>query len=177
MAKNAMLDFETFSTGKRPVICQIGACYFDLGTGEVGETFKLNVDAQSSLQAGASMELSSVYWWLAQSEEARQSILKEPRIDIREAMTQLNDFLADADNIWSHATFDFVLMSETLKLLNIKPKFSFRSARDIRTLVSLSKLTVKSIPREGTHHDALDDCKHQAKYVSAAYNKLNKTRS
>jgi hypothetical protein len=167
-----MIDFESFSTGKLPVICQVGACYFDLGTGETGRELKLNIDAATSLKAGASMEMSSVYWWLGQSDQARASILADPKLDIVEAMILLNDFLSDADQIWSHATFDFVLLTETLKLLEIKPNFNFRAARDIRTLVSLSKVSVRLIPRDGVHHDALDDCKYQAKYVSAAHNAI-----
>lgn len=98
------------------------------------------------------------------------------RIDIVDAMTQLNTFLSKAKRIWSHATFDFVVLMDTLQQLNIKPNMSYKSAMDIRTLVDLSGITMSDIPREGVHHDALDDCKHQVKYCVAAINaiKINK---
>lgn len=167
-----MIDFETFGNGKHSVICQVGACYFDRATGEIGQTFKVNVDARSSAREGAQFDANTIYWWLSQSKEAIASVIAEPQKHIRVAMAELNEFLRDADNIWSHATFDFVILTETLKLLEMKPLFSFRATRDIRTLLEISKFDYKSLVREGTHHDGLDDAIFQAKYVSMALQKI-----
>ncbi len=170
--KQVMIDLETLGNGKDKCIVQIGACYFDLKTGEIGETFKVNVNAASHEKYGAKLDASTVYFWLSQSPTAIASILAEPRLDIVEAFNQLNDFLVNAKEIWSHATFDFVTITETFKQLAIPMKFHYRTARDIRTLVSLSNLTISKIPREGTHHDGLDDSIHQVKYCHEAYKKL-----
>jgi hypothetical protein len=176
--KDVMLDLETLGNGKNSALCQIGACYFDRHTGVVGETFKINVDVISTIRSGADLDGETVYWWLNQSEEARQSILAEPRIDINIAVILLNEFLAKENNviIWSHATFDFVTIMETYKRLQVKPTFSFRSARDIRTLVDLAKVSVKDVKRDGVHHDALADCLHQVKYCVEAFNRINKLK-
>lgn len=165
---DAMLDFETLGNGKDKCVCQIGAAYFDSTTGEVGRTLRINVDAASHERYGAKLDSSTVYWWLAQSNEARNSILAQPRVDVVTAFNELNDFLADAKRIWSHATFDFVTLIETLKQLNIKPKMHYRAGLDLRTLSYLANITIDKTIREGTHHDALDDCKHQIKYACAA---------
>ena len=171
--KRVMIDFEALGNGKHACVVQMGACYF----GAMHElpdvrTFKLNVNAEDAMRNGAEMDASTVYWWLSQSPEAIKSILAEPRVPEVEAFTQLNDFLAPADEIWSHATYDFVILTEALKRLAIKPKFSFRTARDIRTLHALSGFDRKSIKREGTHHDALDDAVYQARYVIAMLDKV-----
>ena len=121
--KDVMIDLETFGNGSDACIIQIGGAYFNRVTGEIGETFKRNVDARTSEREGARL---------------------------------------DAD------TFDFVIVSGVMKKLNIKPKFSFRTARDIRTLLDVSKVDYKSFTRHGTHHDALDDAIFQIQYCVAA---------
>lgn len=170
--KDVMLDLETLGNSKNKAICQIGACYFDRDTGEIGKTFKMNVDAGSAVKIGASLDARTVYWWLSQSKEAIDSITSGPKVDIREAFVSLNEFLTGAKMIWSHATFDFVTIMETYDMLDLKPSFHYRVARDIRTLVDLGKISIDKQLREGTHHDALEDCKFQVKYCVAALNKL-----
>lgn len=168
--KDVMIDFETLGNGPDSCIIQVGAVYFDKLTGELGESFQVNIDAQSSVKAGGAMDASTVEWWLQQSEEARKSILAQPREDIVVVMQKLNEFLSKADRIWSHATFDFVLLTNTLKKLGIKPSFSYKAGMDLRTLVYVANTSVSDFPREGTHHNGLDDAKHQVKYATAALN-------
>lgn len=174
IVRDVMLDLETLGNGKNKAICQIGACYFDRETGEIGETFKVNVDVGSHVKVGAELDSDTVYWWLSQSKEAQESILKEPKVSIQDAFNILNAFLAPAKAVWSHATFDFVAIQETFKQLNIKPLFHYRVARDLRTVVDLGKVTVTKQVREGLHHDALEDCKFQVKYCVAALNAIKK---
>ncbi len=163
-----MLDFETFGNGKRACIVQIGACYFNRVTGQIGDTYKKNVDARDAVKNGGVIDADTIYWWLGQSPQAIQSITSDPKIGIVAAMGGLNEFLKDAKCIWSHATFDFVILSETLRQLGIKPNFRYQSARDIRTLIDITGTKIEKSEREGTHHDALDDCKFQVKYVVQA---------
>lgn len=170
-----MLDLETFGTNENKCVCQIGACYFDNRTGEIGRELKINVNAASHIRKGAKIDADTVYWWLQQSDEARKSLL-ENKVDVTLAFNELNGFIANAKRVWSHATFDFVTLMETFKMLDIKPSISYKAGLDIRTLVYLAGLKVVRINREGIHHDALADCRHQVKYCVAALNavKTNK---
>lgn len=172
--KDVMLDLETLGNGKNKCVCQIGACYFDRDTGEIGETLKINVDARSHVKHGGELDPDTVYWWLSQDKAAQQSILAEPKVDVVEAFTQLNEFLAPAKAIWSHATFDFVTIQETFKQLNIKPKFHYRVARDLRTIVDAGKVSISKHIRVGVHHDALDDCRFQVGYCVASLQNIKK---
>lgn len=175
--KDVMLDLETFGTGKDACICQIGACYFNRQTAEIGKTFKVNIDARTSVKAGAVIDADTVYWWLSQSPEAVKSITEGPLQDIRLAILDLNLFMIDAKYVWSHSTFDFVILSNVFKQLDIRPNFRYTSSRDIRTLTDLSGLNkndYKKLVREGVHHDALDDCKFQVKYCVEAFKELSK---
>lgn len=172
--KDVMLDLETFGVNKQAVIVQIGACFFDRVTGEIGETFKVNVNPESAVKAGCRMDAQTVSWWMSQSDAARTSVLAKPQVNIFDSMEHLNQFLSPAKHIWSHATFDFCIVMEVLSLLGIKPKFSYKDARDIRTLSHLTGNKKFDGNREGTHHDALDDCKHQVKYCVEALNSLRR---
>lgn len=174
--KDVMIDFETFGTGPDKCLCQVGAVYFDRLTGELGTEFKESIDAASHVREGAKMDADTVYWWLRQSDAARASISQDGARDVVSVMNDLNTFLAGAERIWSHATFDFVTLMDTLRQLRIKPSFSYKAGLDLRTLVYLAGINVSSFPREGVHHDGLADAKHQVKYCVAALNavKANK---
>lgn len=174
--KDVMLDLETLGNGMSKCICQIGAVYFDRVTGELGQELKINVDARSHIRAGGVIDAETVYWWMAQSDAARASILADPKVDIHEAFRQLNEFLAPSARVWSHATFDFVTIMDTFKQLNMKPYFSYKNGMDIRTLTFLSGLKVAPFVREGTQHDALDDCKYQVKYCVASLNAIKESK-
>lgn len=171
--KDVMVDLETWGNGKNACIVQIGACYFDRYTGEIAGEFKRNVDARSAVKSGAEIDADTIYWWMKQSEEARKSFLEEPLDPIHETMIAFNLFLSyGCTTLWSHATFDFVIIMETFKRLGIRPKVNYKAARDIRTLVDLSGVNTKDVTREGVHHDALDDAKFQVKYCVEAFRKL-----
>lgn len=177
--KHAMIDFETFGKGLHggtSAVCQVGACYFDPSTGAIGLRFSANIDADSHIRKGqGKIDADTIYWWLQQSEEARKSLIND-RQDFVKVMTDLNEFLRDAKYIWSHATFDFVLLGRCLNEAGIKPSFSYKAGMDIRTLVYLAGTQVSKNVRHGAHHNGLDDCIYQVGYVTEAIQqlKLNK---
>lgn len=157
--------------GKFAMIVQMGAVYFDRYSGELGQTFKVNVDAVDVEKHGGQMDADTVMWWLSQSKAAQESILAEPRLSFQDAMRSFYNFAKSADCIWSHATFDFPIVQESFKMLHYK-YLRYKAARDIRTLSDLSGMDHKQVPREGTHHDALDDAIHQVKYCVPMFNAI-----
>lgn len=172
-----MLDFETLGNGKDKCVCQVGAVYFNNITGELGNEFKANINAASHEIYGGKLDASTVYWWLKQSEQARKSITEGELRDIKAVFIDLNTFLSNAKRIWSHATFDFVTLVDTMKQLGIKPSFHYKYGLDLRTLTYLGGISIDKTERQGTHHDALDDCKHQVKYCVASLNAVKTAKS
>jgi hypothetical protein len=171
--QDVMIDFETFGTGFNSVVVQVGACFFDRKTGEIGKTFIHNIAVDSSVDQGFEMDGDTIYWWLQQDIVAIESILAHPRLSVDVVFHALNDFIEGSEAVWSHATFDFVIMMNHFKRLNIVPLVSFRTARDIRTLVDIANIDVGSYKGTGTKHNALDDCKFQVKYVVDGLNNLS----
>lgn len=173
---DVMLDFETFGTGPHKIVCQVGAVYFDKITGETGMEFFANIDARTHQAKGGVLDADTVYWWLKQSKEAQASLLVEPLQDVRTVFENLNGYLKSAKRIWSHATFDFVTLGQTMKDLGIKPSYNWKGGMDLRTLVYLAGASTEDFAREGIWHNGLDDAKHQVKYCVAALKavKMNK---
>lgn len=174
--KDVMIDFETFGNGKDKCLCQVGAVYFDRVTGELGAEFKANIDARTHVAAGGKIDAETFYWWLAQSDSARASV-GAPGEHVIDVLNNLNDFLGRAERIWSHSTFDFVTLMDTLKQFSIKPQFSYKSGLDLRTLVYLAGTRVSEHVRDGTHHDGLEDAKFQVKYAVTAMNTIKGNKS
>ena len=171
-----MLDIETMGNEHNAAIIQVGACYFDRETGKIGKTFKENVDLRSSIEAGLTVNADTIYWWLEQSDEARLSILAKPRRKITPVLNDLKAFAKKAKNIWCHATFDIVVVNNALISCGFKP-LHYKYGRDIRTLTDLAQSKKDQFVREGTHHDALDDCIFQVKYCTAAMRTLSGKRN
>jgi hypothetical protein len=163
--KRIMVDLETFGNATNSPIVQIGAVEFDLD-GNILTKLKILVDGEDAVRNGAVLGASAVYWWLQQSEGARNSVCAEGKEPELGALNALNEFMADANEIWSHATFDFVIIMEALRRRGIKPKFGYRAAMDIRTLVTLGPKCTNTQKREGVHHDALDDAIYQVGYCA-----------
>lgn len=172
--KRVMVDIECLGNDPATAcIVQVGACYFDLD-GPTGEVLKINIDAHNAVRNGAVLEPAPVHFWLKQSDEARQSILSDGWPETT-ALGDLSYFIEEADEIWSHATYDFVLLQGAYKRTGMDSKMSFRKARDLRTLVALAGVTYDQDERVGTHHDALDDCKFQINYTVKSLKKLGVT--
>lgn len=150
------------------MIVQIGACYFDRMTGEIGDTFSVNVIYGARGDA-FSIDYHTVKWWLEQSQEARESILKDP-VPIEVALRDLKDFLDRDDTLlWSHATFDMPILQNAFEQTGWKNPVPFRNMRDLRTLMDLADLSKMKRERFGIHHNALDDAKFQASYAADAF--------
>lgn len=182
---NVMLDIETYGNNSNSVIVQIGAAIFDEDGGII-DTFKMNIDPNSSINYGMKMDISTIEWWMAQSDEARNSILDGNRFDLKIALSSFSSFIkknyenfhqSEFDprgvKIWCHATFDEPIMSQAYNLCSLEQPWHYRSTRDLRTLIDLADIDPHSYNKDGVvHHDALDDCIFQIKYATDAMERL-----
>ena len=167
--KDVMIDIETLGTRTTSAIIQIGACYFDRETGEIGDGFTDNIHPDTDL---FTTDYSTLTWWMEQTREAQISVTDIP-IGTEMAVGRLKEFLVDATYLWSHATFDVPILLNTFDVVGEKFPIHYTKMRDIRTLMDLAnhRGTAK---REGTHHNALDDCIYQVGYCVEALNKITK---
>jgi DNA polymerase III epsilon subunit-like protein len=171
---NITFDLETLGNTKDAPIVQIGAVKFT-DEGEVTDKFVRRIKASSLEQYDFHIDYSTVFWWLNQSKEAQESVFeKEPRMGLRQALYEFTKWIGKASKYvyWSHATFDPPILNNNIAKVGIDNPIPFRNHRDIRTLTHFTgKIETE---RVGTHHDALDDCIFQAKYISKGLRALNK---
>jgi hypothetical protein len=164
--KDLMVDLETLGSKYGAVITQIGACYFDRATGEIGEKFQVNIDAEDSVKEGFLIESGAVKFWFDQK---HRTWLNPPLVSLKDGLDQYRQFSKKADCVWSHATFDFSMLLATCFKLGIKPVNRYTTTRDIRTLVDLAKTQKDDDVYPEDAHDALADCIRQVGYCYKSF--------
>ena len=166
--KDLMLDIETLDTRSTAVIVQIGAVYFDRYTGEIGDTFLVNVNHMGQKSLGFTVGAETLEWWDTQ-EKTWITDTKE----IKPALKEFAQFAEKAKRVWCHATFDAQILIDAYTRLDMKPPFHYTATRDIRTLQDLSGIAERITTKAKKTHNALDDCIYQVEYCTHYFNKLN----
>lgn len=168
--KDLMVDIETLGTSPTALITQIGACYFDRLTGQIGDKLCHNVSIQDGLDLGFSVDGSTIEFWLRQP---GRTFLEGPLYSVGDALANFSSFAKGCTSAWAHATFDFPILANAYNVLRMKLPFSYRLTRDIRTLVDLSGVKVPKAASEETHN-ALDDCIYQVEYCVKYFKELRR---
>lgn len=172
--QHVMIDLETMGVQADSVILSIGAVTFDKNG--VHKEFYCNVDFQSCLDAGMTITNDTFYWWLSQSEKAG-AILSKDRKSITEALNELTSWMKAVGmvkGVWGNgASFDNTLLNTSYhKVLSSKAPWPFWNDRCFRTIKGmLPRVPDSELPPIGTAHNALDDARHQARYLIAACEK------
>ena len=158
---NVMLDIETMGTGPTAAIVSIGAAKFDAN--DIIETFSVNVDLQSCLDHGLTMDAGTVYWWMNREDAARRSLMSQCK-PMEEALQTFADWIDVGSNVWGNGCdFDNVILANAYRSCGMDLPFAFFRNRCYRTLKSLHP-NVQMI-RVGVAHNALDDAVGQAKHL------------
>ncbi len=173
-----MLDLETMGKNPDAPIISIGAIFFDPQTGDMGPEFSKTIDLET---AGGVIDRDTIKWWLKQSREAQSAIMTD-EIPLDDALLQLREFIDENSGeffvrVWGNgANFDNVILRRSYERQGIPCPWRYCNDRDVRTIVELGKAidfdARTAIPFEGERHNALDDARYQAKYVSAIWQKL-----
>lgn len=166
MKTNIMLDIETLGSKPGSVITSIGAVKF--GDGVITDRFYRRIDPQSCVDVGLKMDVSTVLWWMKQSDEARAEFEGESTY-INIALIEFSDFIADKAAkdealVWGNgAAFDNALLSAAYDAINWPRPWKYSNDRCYRTVKAL----YPTIPlqRTGVHHNALNDAESQAMHL------------
>ncbi|MCQ4186787.1 exonuclease [Klebsiella pneumoniae] len=181
---HVMVDLETMGKKHNAPIVAIGAVVFDPATGSIGESFYKVVCLESSVNWGAVIDPSTVIWWLKQSSEARSAILNDDAIPLQDALLQFREFVSDnvtggskKAQVWGNgASFDNSILRSSYDCIAEDYPWEYWNDRDVRTMVELGQAISfdpkTTIPFEGSRHNALADAIHQARYVSAIWQRI-----
>ncbi|EEV6886857.1 3'-5' exoribonuclease, partial [Escherichia coli] len=170
-----MIDLETMGKNPDAPIISIGAIFFDPQTGDMGPEFSKTIDLET---AGGVIDRDTIKWWLKQSREAQSAIMTD-EIPLDDALLQLREFIDENSGeffvqVWGNgANFDNTILRRSYERQGIPCPWRYYNDRDVRTIVELGKAidfdARTAIPFEGERHNALDDARYQAKYVSVIW--------
>ena len=181
---HVMVDLETMGKKHNAPIVAIGAVVFDPATGSIGESFYKVVCLESSVNWGAVIDPSTVIWWLKQSSEAGSAIVNDDAIPLQDALLQFREFVSDnvaggskKAQVWGNgASFDNSILRSSYDCIAEDYPWEYWNDRDVRTMVELGQAISfdpkTTIPFEGSRHNALADAIHQARYVSAIWQRI-----
>lgn len=178
-----MLDIETLGISIPSPIISIAGVFFDIKTGEVGDSFYSVIALESALEYGK-IDSRTLQWWFKQSSEARSVFDQKNSFSLEHTLKTFSTFLLEKNTsknlcVWGNGScFDNAILANAYDKLGIPLPWNFRNDRDVRTIVDLcirvkGKDPLSQISREGVHHNALDDALHQIRYVSLSYKLLN----
>ena len=173
MTNRIMLDLETLGTKPGSVILAIGAVRFD-ETGILGESFYQNVNPESAVEAGLTIDVSTIMWWLQQSDEARKGLVAGEAMLLPQALhafgrwalapggvVNSHEDIVQVEELWGNGSdFDNVLLAHAFTAAGLPQPWSHRANRDYRTLRALAP----DVPfmKPVVAHNALEDAKAQA---------------
>lgn len=184
---NIMIDIEALdSNAATAALVSLGAVYFDLEKGTLGEEFYLEVpiqELQGQLNAGRTLSLDTMQWWMQQSDEARKVFTFNNGKEKVTTVGLLHEFsrfcqktLPEHPKIWGNGVdYDNILLRGLYKAYSIKCPWKYSNNRCYRTMKKMFSFV--ALDREGTHHNGLDDAKTQAKHLLDIFKYVNKKMS
>jgi hypothetical protein len=164
-----MVDIETLGTDPGAVILSVGAVTWDIdpnGEAVLGDEFHTSIDSDSAERAGLETDPETVEWWEGQPDTAREildggRVLPRGLLDFAEFVESRGGFA----EVWANSPrFDCCLLEVAYDRVGMDLPWRFFEEADVRTLKKLPQWP--DLDREGTHHDALDDARYQARCVA-----------
>ncbi len=173
---SVMCDLETYGLAPGSIVRSLGAVSFDPDRPDLGEaTFYANIDHASCEAAGLTWDQSTVDWWANQSAVAKAHLESPAPRPLVLVAADFHQWFKkqSARYLWCQgASFDAVLWEAACHAVKAPVPWRYYHVRDTRTAYDLARLDPQSVPREGTHHSALDDARHQVRCVREAVRRI-----
>lgn len=170
-----MVDLETLGTKPDAAIVQIGIAGFQPTSGSVSEPWRISVVPHEK----ATMDFSTVQWWMGQSDEARKAVFGGQFFEPKEALEALNAWIKDNVTeysdpcFWSKpSTFDMVILESLYRQCGMQPPWKHWNVCCLRTLIQSANMqrSEETVPR--IPHDAGYDAEAQAVTAVTCHNRL-----
>ena len=124
---NVMLDLETMGNNSNSPITAIGAVSFDLDG--VADKFYTQVNIESCVKQGMDCDVSTILWWMKQSDEARSAFTNnELAPTIHESLVNFSEWFSDigGEQVWGNGVaFDNVILSNAYRKTQLVQPWKF----------------------------------------------------
>lgn len=165
-----MIDLETMATEPGAVVLSIGACFFDIETGEINDTFYMCLDIGEQKVDGRIVDPATLAWWDRQSKDARR-VFTEDKFPVSHVLDEFTNYVLRTGSMskihpWGNgSSFDISIMESLYRMYGKKLPWQFWNVTDLRTFRRFVADGIKVHKPIGTNHNALDDAINQANYV------------
>lgn len=167
---NIMFDLETLGTSANSIILSLAAVKFEFGSDKT-EVYSVNIDPKTSKKYGMISNPATIQWWKEQKPEALKSLMIN-QISIEEALDGFTEFVGPKwkDMIFycQGASFDYPILQWSYDATGRNAPWKYWNQRCARTILSLCDIDMRTYPRVGTYHNAVDDCLTQIKALKEA---------
>lgn len=159
---NIMLDIETMGNSSNSAITAIGAVRFN--SNGVTDKFQCLIDLQSSVNAGLSIDASTVLWWLKQDDSAREQFNHEGSV-LQSGLINFANWCGNDAIVWGNgAAFDNAILSNAYLKTKLKQPWDYWNDRCYRTVKALNH-NISSDLFIGIKHNAVNDAMNQALHL------------
>lgn len=175
-----MVDIETLGTKPGSPVIAIGAVFFDIMSGELGERFYGKIDVEDAMRYSR-ISGDTFKWWMAQNDAARREATSG-FMSANEVFADFYNFMSVNANLgkmcpWGNgASFDITILEVSFERILGKPApWKFWNVQDVRTIKRVGESVGHKYPHDlkGVAHKAIDDAIHQAKYVAYYWQKMH----
>ncbi len=173
--EHLMIDLETLGTRSNSVFLSLAAVQFNLNTGFVGKVFRENITLDSSLQAGLTVDASTIKWWLEQRTEIMKLMFVRPA-HIHNVLVSFSDFIQENEIkfVWGNsARFDLGLLDNAYNKVGVELPWKFWNELDFRTMKNLFPQFIVDSADKNKEHDPLYDCEKQIKILHSIWTNIN----
>lgn len=167
--RDLMIDIETCGTKPGCAVLSIGAVYFDR-QGNIGEQFYASMGFNAL--AYGHIDPDTMKWWSEQSEQSQKDAFGGNADPVQVAKDFAKFIWHDTKPWGNGSVFDITILEAWFNAVGVRCPWKFWNIRDVRTAVDLLNINPKEFTREGTFHNALDDCLHQIKYLTSGTKKV-----
>lgn len=165
-----MIDIETLSTESNAAIVSIAAKKFNpWSTENNGESIEIFIDIESCKALNLQQSQSTMEWWKNNDQDVyKYNFESEPRVDLKSACSNLNDFVRGCCRFWCQGmNFDAPILENAFRAVSLTPAWKYWQWRDARTIQKLLPNTqIKN------NHNPLSDCDNQISVVKRVFNEL-----
>ena len=147
-----MLDIETLGGSSQAAIIAIGA------VDNLGSEFYYDINLEDAMKYGK-VDASTILFWLQNA----ANFPKQSEQVLHKVLGAFTSWFPKKAKLWSHATFDAVIVRNAYEALALTCPWDYHDTRDLRTFKAMiSEITgFWNEPNRGTAHNALDDAHFQ----------------
>lgn len=165
--EDLMIDLETLGQTPNTPVISLGACFFDIKTGQIGNTFYMVMDVSEQIERGRKPDGSTLKWWMQQTDAAKK-VFSEHAKPVDVVLGTFQQWYKQNNSkakVWGNgSTFDISILEDMYRMYKIKCPWLFYNIMDLRTFKRFNGKGEK-VMKSGVNHNALDDALSQAKYV------------